>query len=69
MKKNKRKHELVPLTNDFTFKQIFLKNPIFLKKFIKDVLHLDFEIKSLVIQNSELLKLNKNERKKFWMFM
>ena len=64
MRKNKRKHELVPLTSDFAFKQIFLKNPIFLKKFIKDVLHLDFEIDSLVIQNSELLKLNKNERKK-----
>ena len=64
MKKKIKKHELVPLTNDFAFKQIFLKNPIFLKKFIKDVLHLDYEIESLVVQNSELIKLNKNERKK-----
>ena len=64
MIENNQKRELVPLTNDFAFKQIFLKNPIFLKKFIKDVLHLDFDIESLDIQNSELLKLNKNERKK-----
>ena len=55
---------IVPLTDDLAFKRIFLKNPIFLKKFIADVLHLDFEIKSMDIKNSELLKNNKNERKK-----
>ena len=54
----------MPLCFDKAFKCIFLKNEKFLKKLLIDYLHLDFEIESFEIKNSEQFIDNIHERKK-----
>lgn len=60
------KYKIIPLTFDYVFKSIFMKNPEILKIFLIDVLKLDLEYEKSIIKifNVETTKDNHKEHKK-----
>ena len=69
-KENLRKldniREMIPLTFDPVFKGVFSRNLEILKEFLKDVLHLEYELEELDIRilNNELIRESIREYQK-----
>ena len=58
--------EMIPLTFDPVFKGVFSRNLEILKEFLRDVLHLEYELEELDIRilNNELIKESIREYQK-----
>ena len=58
--------EMIPLTFDPVFKGVFSRNLEILKEFLKDVLHLEYELEELDIRilNNELIRESIREYQK-----
>ncbi len=64
LKKIDQKTSLIPLTYDFAFKTLFIKNLDIFGLFLTDVVHIPNYNGDIVLINNELPKDNKNEYKK-----
>lgn len=64
LKKIDQKTSLIPLTYDFAFKTLFIKNLDIFGLFLADVVHIPNYNGDIVLINNELPKDNKNEYKK-----